>query len=68
MAPSRDAAVTLSDPFVMGVDVARFGDYRSVIRTAPWPQRTQRFMDQANGGRHNAASVTFLTSRARGVH
>ena len=28
---TREAEVTLSDPFVMGVDVARFGDDRSVI-------------------------------------
>jgi hypothetical protein len=30
-AMTRDATVTLSDPFVMGVDVARFGDDRAVI-------------------------------------
>jgi hypothetical protein len=30
-AVAREAEVTLSDPFVMGVDVARFGDDRSVI-------------------------------------
>ena len=30
-AMTREAVVTLSDPFVMGVDVARFGDDRSVI-------------------------------------
>lgn len=30
--PARDAAVTLFDPLVMGVDVARFGDDKSVIR------------------------------------
>ena len=30
-AVTREAEVTLSDPFVMGVDVARFGDDRSVI-------------------------------------
>ena len=29
-AMTREAVVTLSDPFVMGVDVARFGDDRSV--------------------------------------
>jgi len=42
--PSRDVDVTLMDPFVIGVDVARFGDDRSVIcfrrgrdaRTIPW--------------------------------
>jgi hypothetical protein len=28
---AREAEVTLSDPFVMGVDVARFGDDRTVI-------------------------------------
>ena len=30
-AMTREADVTLSDPFVMGVDVARFGDDRTVI-------------------------------------
>jgi hypothetical protein len=30
--PQRDAEVTLYDPLVMGVDVARFGDDKSVIR------------------------------------
>ena len=41
---AREAEVTLSDPFVMGVDVARFGDDRTVIalrrgrdaRSIPW--------------------------------
>lgn len=30
--PDRDAEVTLYDPLVMGVDVARFGDDKTVIR------------------------------------
>ena len=34
-AMTREAEVTLSDPFVMGVDVARFGDDRSVIVLRP---------------------------------
>ena len=32
MSPRREALATLHDPLVMGVDVARFGDDRSVIR------------------------------------
>ena len=44
MSPDRDPSVTLADPLVMGVDVARFGDDASVIcfrrgrdaRTLPW--------------------------------
>lgn len=43
-ARKRDAYATLSDPLIMGVDVARFGDDQSVIvirrgrdaRTVPW--------------------------------
>jgi hypothetical protein len=31
-APARDVPVTIHDPFVMGVDVGRFGDDKSVIR------------------------------------
>src|ERR1700730_3305906 len=30
--PDRDPPVTIYDPFIMGVDVARFGDDKSVIR------------------------------------
>ena len=31
MAPERDPPVTIYDPFIMGVDVARYGDDRTVI-------------------------------------
>jgi hypothetical protein len=31
-APERDVNVTIYDPLVMGVDVARYGDDKSVIR------------------------------------